>query len=186
NAAAELLELLRLAQELDNLFQLFLGFIDAGHILEGDLLLLHGEQARPALAERQRLVPAALHLADHEEPQQRDQDQRRELQQPGPPAVAVVVLHHDIHLVLVEDIEQVGVVGRDKQMERALVSPEVPVHFGAGNGYVRNLARFNIAQELREIDLLLVTAHHVVLLEQLPENQQTGDDQHPEQDLLNG
>ena len=51
NAAAELLELLRLAQELDDFLQLFLGFVDAGHILEGDLLLLHGEQAGAALAE---------------------------------------------------------------------------------------------------------------------------------------
>ena len=41
DAPAELLELLRLAQVLDDLLQLFLGFVDAGHILKGDLLLLH-------------------------------------------------------------------------------------------------------------------------------------------------
>ena len=69
NASAQLLELLRLAQELDDLPQLFLGLIDAGHVLERDFLLLHGEQPRAALAERQRLVSAGLHLADHEEPQ---------------------------------------------------------------------------------------------------------------------
>ena len=69
NASAQLLELLRLAQEFDDLLQLFFGFIDAGHVLERDLLLLHGEQPRPALAERQSLVPAGLHLPDHEKPQ---------------------------------------------------------------------------------------------------------------------
>ncbi len=67
NASAQLLELLRLAQEFNNFLQLFFGLIDAGHILERDFLLLHGEQPRPALAERQRLISAGLHLADHED-----------------------------------------------------------------------------------------------------------------------
>ena len=68
NAAAQLLELLRLAQILDDFLQLFLGLVDAGHILKRDLFLLHGEQARAALAEAQRLVAARLHLPQHEEP----------------------------------------------------------------------------------------------------------------------
>ena len=75
DAAAELLELLRLLQELDDLLQLFLGFVDAGHVLERDLLLLRGEQAGAALAEAQRLVPAALHLAHHEDPERQQQDE---------------------------------------------------------------------------------------------------------------
>src|SRR5262249_4940722 len=53
NASAQLLELLGFTQEFDNLPQLFLRLIHAGHILKRDLLLLHGEQARPALAEAQ-------------------------------------------------------------------------------------------------------------------------------------
>ncbi len=69
NAAAELLELLRLAQEFDDLLQLFLGFFDAGDILKRDLLLLRGMQARAALAEAEGLVAAALHLAHHEDPE---------------------------------------------------------------------------------------------------------------------
>ena len=42
NASTQLLELLRLAQELDDLPQLFLGLIHACHVLERDFLLLHG------------------------------------------------------------------------------------------------------------------------------------------------
>src|SRR5580658_1290414 len=68
NAAAQLLELLRLAQELNDLLEFFLGFIHAGDVLERHLLLLHGKQARAALAKRERLVAASLHLADHDEP----------------------------------------------------------------------------------------------------------------------
>jgi hypothetical protein len=45
------LELLRLAQVFDNLLQFFLGLVHTGHVLKGDFLLLHGEQARTALAE---------------------------------------------------------------------------------------------------------------------------------------
>ena len=76
NASAELLELLRLAQVFDDLFQLFLGFIHAGHIFERDLLLLHRQQASAALAEREGLVAARLHLPQHEEPDRHPAGQR--------------------------------------------------------------------------------------------------------------
>ena len=73
NASAELLELLRLTQEFDDLLQFFLGFLNARHVLEGDLLLLRGMQTRPRLAEAQRLVAARLHLTHHEDPERQQQ-----------------------------------------------------------------------------------------------------------------
>src|SRR5579885_2355170 len=48
NAPAKLLELLRLAQELDDFAQFFFRFIHAGNVFKRHLLLLHGEQAGPA------------------------------------------------------------------------------------------------------------------------------------------
>src|SRR4029077_15455096 len=51
NASAKLLKFLRLAQEFNDLASLFFGLIHAGHVFERDFLLLHGKQARPALAE---------------------------------------------------------------------------------------------------------------------------------------
>ena len=86
NAAAELLELLRLAQELDDLLQLFLGLFHAGDVLERHLLLLRGVQARAALAEAERLVSAALHLPHHEDPEGQQHDERRGVQQNRDPA----------------------------------------------------------------------------------------------------
>ena len=77
NAAAELLELLRLAQEVDDLLQFVLGFVDAGDVLERDLLLRAGRKLRLALAERERLVAAALHLAHEEHPEPDHQQDRR-------------------------------------------------------------------------------------------------------------
>ena len=56
----------------------FLGFIDAGNILEGDLLLLHGEQAGAGLAEAHGLIAAGLHLAEQEEPEAEEQSKGRD------------------------------------------------------------------------------------------------------------
>src|ERR1043166_5621624 len=56
NASTELLELLGLLEELDDLLQLFLRFVDARDVLERDFLLRARRELRLALAERQRLV----------------------------------------------------------------------------------------------------------------------------------
>ena len=69
NAAAELLEFLRFLEELDDLLQFFFRFIDARDVLERHLLLRARRELRLALAERQRLVAAALHLAHEEQPE---------------------------------------------------------------------------------------------------------------------
>ena len=88
NASAELLEFLRLAQELDDLLQFFLGLFDARDVLERHLALLRGMQAGAALAEAQGLVAAALHLAHHEDPEADQQQERRSVHQDRDPAVA--------------------------------------------------------------------------------------------------
>ena len=74
--ASELLELLGVLQELDDLLQLDLGFLDAGDVLEGDLLLCRREQLGPRLAEGESLVPAGLHLPHDHEPDRDEEDQR--------------------------------------------------------------------------------------------------------------
>jgi hypothetical protein len=56
DARAELVELLGVLQELDDLLQLGLGLVHAGHVAEGDDGLVAQEHARPALAEAHRLV----------------------------------------------------------------------------------------------------------------------------------
>jgi hypothetical protein len=74
--AAEARELLRLAQELDDLLELDLRFLDARDVLERHAVLVLGEQPRARLAEAHRLAAAGLHLADEEDPQPDDQQQR--------------------------------------------------------------------------------------------------------------
>ena len=77
--ATQFLELARVAQELDQLGHFFLGFLDTGHIVEGNLDLVFTQHARAALAKRHG-APATsttLHLA-HEENPHTDQQQHRE------------------------------------------------------------------------------------------------------------
>ena len=75
--AAELLKLLRLLQEVDDLLELFLRFIDAGHVTERDFLLCRRGELGLALSKRQRLVAAALNLAHEEDPEPNHQENRR-------------------------------------------------------------------------------------------------------------
>ncbi len=155
NAAAQLLELLRLAQELDNLFQLFLGFIHAGDVFERHLLLLHGEQAGPALAERQRLVAASLHLADHDEPQRAQQDKWRQVQQPSRPAAGLSVLHRDVDALVAQFLDHVGVAGHDCGVEASLVVLEFAADLLANNRHFADVALVHLGEELREIDFAI-------------------------------
>jgi hypothetical protein len=59
-------------------------------------------------------------------------------------------------------------------------------NFRPRNRHVADLVRFHIPQKLGEGDFLFVSAHHVVFLEQLPQNQKARNDEHPEQYLFNG
>ncbi len=78
--AAQALELAGIAQELDDLLEVLLGLVDAGHVLEGDLALRLGQQLGARLAKAHRAAAAAaLHLPDEEEPHADDDDER----QPG-------------------------------------------------------------------------------------------------------
>jgi hypothetical protein len=78
DAPAQLLELRRVAEELDKLRDLFLGFLAARDVRERDGVVRLVEHTGAALAERERPAPpAALHLA-HEEDPHPDQEQHRE------------------------------------------------------------------------------------------------------------
>ena len=67
NLAAQALELLRVLQEVDDLLELGLGLVDAGDVLEGDAAVLLGQQPGARLAEAHGAAGAALHLAQEED-----------------------------------------------------------------------------------------------------------------------
>ena len=73
--AAQLLKFRRILQKLNDFTELFLGLVAAGHVRERDLGFLAGLELGFAAAEGHRLLAAALHLADHQEPE-KEEDQR--------------------------------------------------------------------------------------------------------------
>ena len=80
DAAAELLELLRVAQEFDDLLQVLLGLVDAGDVLEGHAALRLGQKLGLRLAEAHRLAGAALHLPRHVDPKPKNSSTGRTLE----------------------------------------------------------------------------------------------------------
>src|SRR6202790_2716136 len=88
NAAAEFLEFLRIFEELDNLLQLFFGFVGSRHIFESGFFLLRGKQTRAGFAEAEGLITARLHLAHQEKTEAHEQDKRSSVQQNKHPVAA--------------------------------------------------------------------------------------------------
>ena len=127
NAAAELLELLRFLEELDDLLELFLRFVDAGDVLERHLLLRAGGELRAALAERERLVPAALHLPHDEDPEaDHQQDGRPRIEQRGP-GTGGFGLGGDLDVLVVELVAEPLVLRRRVGAELGLPLPSTAV-----------------------------------------------------------
>ena len=85
DARAERGELLRVLEELDDFGELFLGFIDAGHVGEGDGDLAAGEQAGAALAEAHGLRVRALRLPHDEQQEETEEEEREEVQEQAQP-----------------------------------------------------------------------------------------------------
>src|SRR5690606_11633603 len=63
-------------QEFDDFLEFFLRFVHASYVIEGDRLVTLVHHAGTALAERHRLIAAALHLPEHEEPKEPNDDQQ--------------------------------------------------------------------------------------------------------------
>ena len=76
--AAKAAEFLRITQEFDDLFQLFLGFVDAGHVVKGHAAMLFGQHFRARLAKAHGPAFATARHPVHEEdpdPDQQDKGQ---------------------------------------------------------------------------------------------------------------
>ncbi len=77
--ATKLLELAGIAEEIDNFEELFLGFLDAGHVLERHLVAIHRQETCLAFAEGHRATTGGLHLlAEQEKQHAHDQKQGKE------------------------------------------------------------------------------------------------------------
>ncbi len=103
-------ELLRVAQELDDLLELLLGLVDAGDVVERDLAVLLGQQLRLGLAEAHRAAaPAALHPVHEEDPDADQQQERQPETERRDEARLLLRRGLDLHVILTQVGQHVGV-----------------------------------------------------------------------------
>ena len=120
NTPAKNGKLMRILEEIDNLFKLFFGFINTGNICKGYLVVSLHHQPGPVLAKRQSTAFAAsLHLP-HEENPYSDQQQHWE---PGyknghGPAVFRHFLDIDVNTGISQDRNELCVSDRINSPER--------------------------------------------------------------------
>ena len=114
NLAAQARKLLRVAKKLDDLLQLFLGLVDAGHVVEGDAPVLFGQQLGPALAKAHGpAAPAALHAVHEIDPHADQQQERQEGQQNRYETRLFLRLDHKIDVLLEQELGDVRALGAD-------------------------------------------------------------------------
>ncbi len=89
--SAQARELLRVAQERDDLFELRLGFLDARDVREGHALRVLREQLRARLAEAHRLATTRLQLAEKQEPEPDEEQHGQPADQHRLPHSAIVL-----------------------------------------------------------------------------------------------
>ena len=183
NAAAKPLELLRIAQELDDLLQVGLGLVDAGHVLEGDAAVALGQQLGLRLAEAHGAAAARLHLA-HEEDPHADQQQHGEPVDQHAQDRGHVLLGRpgrDLDALLAQPLDEVGILGRDRGEGAALVTVDAG-NAMLGDGYFRHVAGLDAGQELRVADLVAAPALARVL-EQIEQRHQQQADDDPDREV---
>src|SRR5262249_44793849 len=154
----QLLKLLRFSQKLDNLFQFFFRFVDAGHVLERHFLLLHRQQAGAALAERQRLVSAGLHLADHEEPERGQKDDRGQVEQPSRPSTTTDVTELDGYALAAQSVDHGRIVDRTSRVELGLVVAILASDFLTVDSDFLDIALVHVSHELGKVDFPVLLA----------------------------
>jgi len=150
--AAQALELLGLLEELDDLLQLVLGLLDAGDVLEGELVAVAGEQAGLALAEGEGLV-AALLAHDHH-PEDDEDDEGGPGEEDAQPLVLVQLLHVDVDLVLAQAVDQIGIIdgngGLVARVGAAVLQVHVAADHVAGDAGAGDLVVLHLVHELGE------------------------------------
>ena len=154
DAPAEPLEFVGVFQEFDDLFDVFLGLVDAGHVVERDAAMAFGQKLGLGLAEAHGLAAAGLHLA-HEEDPHRDQEQHGEPRDEHADQRRHPVLRRldvDLDTLLMEAVDQVRVLGQVG--EEPLSALELAGDLLAGNGHFLNISVVDLREQPGIADLV--------------------------------
>src|SRR3989475_262584 len=179
--STELLELLRVFQEIDDLAQLFLGLVHPGDILKGDFVLLLRNQPGPRLPEAQRLGAAPLHLAHEEDPDADEEQHRHPLQEDRVPGVGVGRLHRDADTAVLQGLDEVGIFDDVRALRLRRILERVRDEVAADDDGL-DPTLIERLEELGEVRLFLAA-----LLRPLEDGEQEDDDEadhHPQREVL--
>ncbi len=182
DAPAKPLKFSGIAEELDDLLQILLGFVDAGHVLERDSAMGFGQQLGAALSETERLAARSLHLSRQKYPHadQGDERQPRDQERHEPGHVVLLRAGGDRHALAVEALDQAGVIRRIG-LEAAPVG-EGAVDFRSLDQNVAHAALINLGQQLGEGNILGRRALSRIL-EQGEQREQQQNDDHPKGEI---
>jgi hypothetical protein len=160
-------------------FQVLLGLVDAGHVLEGDAAVGFGQELGAALAEAERLAARPLHLAREENPHpdERDEGKPGDQKRHEPRHVVLLRTGGDRHALAIEPLDQAGIVRR-VGLEAAAVG-EGAVNFRPLDQNVAHATLIDFIQQLREGNVLRRGAL-ARILEQGEQREQQENDDHPE------
>ena len=150
DAPAESLEFAGIAQEFDDLLQVELGLVDAGHVLKGDAAMRLGQKLGAALAEAERLAAGALHLARQENPHadQRDKRQPRNQERNEPGHILGLRTRGDINVLIVEALHQRRIARRVGLEGLAVIVGAVD--FRPLNDHLAHTALIDLVEQSRE------------------------------------
>ena len=150
DAPAESLEFAGIAQEFDDLLQVELGLVDAGHVLKGDAAMRLGQKLGAALAEAERLAAGALHLARQENPHadQSDKRQPRNQERNEPGDILGLRTRGDIDVLIVEALHQRRIARRVGLEGLAVIIGAVD--FRPLNDHLAHTALIDLVEQSRE------------------------------------
>src|SRR5439155_5819655 len=154
NAPPQLLEFVRVFEELDDLDNFFLGLINPGHVGKCHFFAVFRQEPRAAPAERQRLVAADLHLSHQKEPERQEENERPPRhEERDVPGVVFRRLGVDRDVMFPEHLDQIGVFDHIGLEWPPVFEHAVDVI--AADGDVPDIALLDPADELTELDLFV-------------------------------
>src|SRR5206468_7613610 len=178
DAPAEALEFSGIAQELDDLLEILLGFIDSRNVFECHPTMRLGQKLGATLAETERLAACSLHLSRQEYPHADEGNERkpRHQERDEPGHVILLRTRGDRDALAIKSLDQARIVRRIC-LEAAPVG-ECAVDLRTLNKDVADAPLIDLVEQLREGDVLSACALTRVL-KQREQGEQKQDNDHP-------
>ena len=183
---AEPLELLGILEELDDLLELDLRFLDARDVLEGHLLLRRGQELGAGLPEGEGLVPAGLHLPHDHEPDRHQEDQGAIHHQGRDEGGILLRRDVDLDVLGAEILDHVGVVpgvGLEERLALPGGRRVLAADLFAADLYFLHVTLAHLIEELRERHFF---DGGRAGLEDVPREDDEDQDHHPEKQVFDG